>query len=517
MDEKPIKVFKHTGILVNVKNLDQDRIDSAIKKWTVHLYKDKNCAKCEFIEDRPGENCENCASYEGARRLAKVVERGDQRLLSLPFGDTTRVRKFIRSLGRPYTVVDYTAKPTPLSRPIKMTIDLYPFQEEAKHAMIEANKGVLKAPPRAGKTVAAAAIVAELGLKTIIIASQRDWLNQFRETFIGSDTAKACTNARPGQIRFCKTFEDFASTDIALATPQQFMSPNGQKLLARISSLAPVMILDEVHLTPALATSRVIAQINARYRFGLSGTTERKQEGLYSIVESLIGPVVYEAKVERLRPRVELLHTNVTIKDPTGGDAGFARFVSSLEGNAQRRKKVVARVVRAVRDGHMVLLPVQRLRVVSKLVTEINQLYGKRIALPFTGQLNKATRPATIEAARTYKCKVLVGQIRLLSTGLNIPRASCLIEYTSSSNRPQAIQRVARILTPMEGKPEPLLIFVCDESGIMRKMRQNEFWSAIKPEFNPILSGPVYSDLLAWLSAKPNSRIPVGANVNEFI
>jgi hypothetical protein len=245
MDEKPIKVFKHTGILVNVKNLDQDRIDSAIKKWTVHLYKDKNCAKCEFIEDRPGENCENCASYEGARRLAKVVERGDQRLLSLPFGDTTRVRKFIRSLGRPYTVVDYTAKPTPLSRPIKMTIDLYPFQEEAKHAMIEANKGVLKAPPRAGKTVAAAAIVAELGLKTIIIASQRDWLNQFRETFIGSDTAKACTNARPGQIRFCKTFEDFASTDIALATPQQFMSPNGQKLLARISSLAPVMILDE--------------------------------------------------------------------------------------------------------------------------------------------------------------------------------------------------------------------------------------------------------------------------------
>lgn len=514
---KPIKVYKHAGILVNVRSLSEDDIDRAIRSWTIHLYKDKVCAKCPFLEDRPGENCENCDSYEGARKLAKVVDKGNERLLSMPFGATDRVRKFLKRLPRPYTVIDRNAPETPLTRAIKMTIKLYPFQEEAKLAMIAAKKGVLKAPPRAGKTVAAAAIISELGLKTIIIASQRDWLNQFRETFIGSDTAQACTNAKPAQIKFCKTYDDFASADIALATPQQFMNENGQKLLQRIASLFSVMVCDEVHLTPALATSRVIAQFNARYRFGLSGTTERKQQGLYSIVENLIGPVVYEAKVDRLRPRVELLHTNVSIADPKGGDAGFARFVSSLEGNAQRRKKVVARVIRAVQDGHMVLLPVQRVRVVDKFVQDINKAYGKRIALPFTGSLNKIVRPATIEAARTYKCKVLVGQIRLLSTGLNIPRASCLIEYTSSSNRPQAIQRVARILTPMEGKPEPLLIFVCDDSGIMRKMRQSEFWSAIKPEFNPILPGTVYADLLAWMSTKDNKRVPGGVNVNELI
>lgn len=514
-DVKPIKVYKHSGLLINVKNLEEDDIRRAIKRWTVHLYQDKTCAKCPFLEDRPGENCETCSSYMGARKLAKIVERGNQRLLSLPYGDTQRVRAFIKSLKRPYEVVDRTAPPTPLSRRIKMTIQLYPFQEEAKKALIEAGRGVLNAPPRAGKTVAGAALICEIGCKAIIIASQRDWLNQFRETFIGSATAKACTNAKPEQIRFCKTYEDFANTDIALATPQQFMTERGQKLLKRISALHHVLLLDEVHLTPALATSRVISQFTAKYRFGLSGTTERKQEGLYSIVEKLVGPVVYKAKVERLRPSVEVMETGVTIADPKGGDAGFARFVTALESSAPRRKKVVERVVRAVKEGHLVLLPVQRVKIVDKFVKEINAAYGKRIALPFTGRLNKVQRPATIEAARNYKCKVLVGQIRLLSTGLNIPRASCIIEYTSSSNRPQAIQRVARILTPMDGKPQPLIVFVCDESGIMRKMRRSEWWHAIRPEFNPIVSPQANRDLMAWFAAKTSSGYE--GNVNDII
>lgn len=516
MEEKPIRVYKERGVLINVRDLSEDDIDWAIRKWTVRLYKDGNCAKCPTFEDRHGENCDSCASYEGARQLAKTVERGNSTLLSLPFGATERIRRFLHRLGGNYTVIDRNAPDTPLSRPIAMTIPLYPFQVEAVDALIKARKGVLKAPPRAGKTVAAAAVVAKLGLKTLILATQRDWLEQFRETFIGSATAKACTTARPSQVAFCKTFEDFEATDVALATPQQFMNPRGKALLERVAHLFPVTVIDEIHLTPALATSQVVAQLNSRYRFGLSGTTERKQQGLYAIVENLVGPVVYEAKVERLRPRVELLHTNVKFADPKGGDAAFARFISSLETNAQRRKRVVDRIVRAVKDGHMVLVPVQRVRAVVKLVKDINDKYGKRIALPFTGALHKDTRKATIEAARSYKCKVLVGQIRLLSTGLNIPRASCIIEYTLSSNRPQAIQRVARVLTPMDGKPEPLVVFVCDDSNIMRKTRQNEWWNAIHPEFKPIVPGPVYKDLLAWLASQARTSLE-GSDLTDLI
>lgn len=506
MAEAPIKVYKERGYLLRLRDLTDEQINAAKRKFHHRLYKDNNCRKCEFFEDRHGENCDNCGSYEGSRQLAKEVVRGSSDFLSLPYGARDKVQNFLERLGRPIHVIDRHAPDTPLSRSIKMTIDLYPFQKEGVAALIKARKGVLKAPPRAGKTVAAAAVIAKLNQKTIILASQREWLLQFRETFIGSDTAKACTDARPKQINFCKTYEDFEHTDIALATPQQFMNDRGRKLLERIADLFPVMVVDEVHLTPALQTSRVIAQFNARYRFGLSGTTERKQEGLYEIVEELIGPNVYEAKVERLRPRIELLHTDVRLKDPTGGQAAFVRFVGTLENHKDRMRLVVQRVARAVRDGHMVLLPVRRTKVVDKLVAAVNKEYGKRIALPFYGSLRKDVRTATIEAARTYRCKVLVGNISLLSTGLNIPRASCIIEYTLSSNRPQAIQRVARVLTPMADKPKPVVIFVLDDSSVMRKTRRNEFWQAIRPEFDPIIPGDTYRALLSWFADKPGGR-----------
>lgn len=352
-------------------------------------------------------------------------------------------------------------------------------------------------------TVIATSAICEIGQKTIIMASQRDWLLQFRETFIGSETMDAMTTAKPRQIKMCKTYEDFMSTDICLATPQQFMNKSGRALLQRIKDFFVVLAWDEVHLSPALETSRVLSQFNTEYRFGLSGTPERK-DSLYKIVEDLIGPVIYEASVDRLSPRIELLSSGVAIKPPMGGNAAFASFINRLEHHPQRMKKVVDRVIQAVKEKHMVLLPCLRVKTVQVLIKAINieaeRKLGieKAIAARFVGGMPKKERSQVIQDARNYKIKVLVGNIKLLSTGLNIPRASMLIEYTLSSNRPNAIQRVARVLTPMDGKPTPVVVFVLDDSKIMRTTRKSEWWGAINPEFKPRLLPDVQKDLFNW-------------------
>lgn len=503
--ESVVKVYKEAGYLINVRHLTEDHLDWAKKKFTVHLFNQAACDKCPFLEDRLGENCENCASFLGARQLAKTVERGEQTLLSIPYGATDLMRHFLKNkLGKPFQVVDRHPEPIPFSRPIRFTGTLRPYQVEAKAAMLDKKKGVLHAPPRSGKTVMAIATICEIGQKTIIIASQRDWLLQFKSTFLGSDTDPALTNAKPAQIVMCKTYEDFLNADVALATPQQFMNPSGAKLLERIREEFPVLYMDEIHLAPALATSRVLSRFNTTYRIGLTGTPERKQEGLYLIVEMLIGKVLYRAQVDRLRPRVELLNTELTLNlGKQASQGAFSRFVTKVEKHPKRLMMIAKRAIQAVDSGHMVLIPFARTDPCEALVKTINRLRGKRIAAAFHGKLRKDQRALVLERSKQYKTKVLVGNSKLLSTGLNIPRASCLFEGTTlSSNIGNTDQRVSRILTPMDGKPQPLIILVNDDSDILRKTRAKEWWQCIVPRHRPEVTMQDMATLKTWFAGK---------------
>jgi len=388
-----------------------------------------------------------------------------------------------------------------MSRRIRLLESFKPreWQTDALPVMLEARKGVVKAPPRSGKTVFATMLILKIGAKSLIIAAQRDWLLQFQETFIGSETADPVTNAKPRQIKICKTYEDFESTDVCLATVQQFMNPRGKKLLERIRSMFHVVVADEVHLLPALESSRVIARFNSTYRIGLTGTPARKQEGLYEVIEDLFGGVKYEAKVEQLRPEVEVLSTGLTLDI---GQTDFTRFVNKVEYHKGRQKMLAALIWEQVKQGHVVLCPMLRTRAVDALVKQVNELAEEKIAAPFYGTLHKKVRTQTIADARTKKIKALIGNTKLLSTGLNIPAASCLIEAALSSNIPNCQQRTARILTPMEGKPVPKIIYVLDNSKIMSRMRQNEWWRCVFPLYNPKMDAVTRATFMSFLGGK---------------
>jgi len=132
----------------------------------------------------------------------------------------------------------------------------------------------------------------------------------------------------------------------------------------------------------------------------------------------------------------------------------------------------------------------------------INKLAGKTVAGAFFGGVSKEERTNLIEKARKYKIKCLVGQAKLLSTGINIPRASAIYDVTLSSNKENCEQRVARILTPYEDKPQPLLRIFMDNTGVRRGCLRTEYWQCIKPKFNPIWKGSDQELFLNYLSNK---------------
>lgn len=365
-------------------------------------------------------------------------------------------------------------------------------------------------------TLIATAAAIKIGLRTLIIAHQRDWLIQFQETFLGSPTQEGFTDMDASRIGFPKKLAEFKLFDVSLCTFQQFMSKTGKANLEKIKDIFPTLIIDEVHQTPAIQTARVLSRFNTRYTIGLTGTPDRKT-GDYVVTEDLVGPVIYKSKIANLKPTIDVVFPPGKYEMKGMGNAGFAFLISKLENNTPRRNFLVKEIIKRAEQGHLVLCPMTRVNSVLNYVRDINEIMGPGYALPFYGGLKKDRRVSTISDARQYKCKVIIGNINLLQTGLNIPRASCLFEPGLNSNIPKAIQRYARILTPMDDKPAPTIVFTLDDCDIMRGCRRNEYWNALVPNYAPIVNKENQIALNDYFAKKKLSRSNFNDNMSDGV
>lgn len=506
-----IPISKAEAYFIPLPLLKEEDVEAAHRKFTYRFYDDKKCRPCDNLVDRHNDICDSCVGFKGMKRTSKVVTIGGKSFLSLPVGASKKVKKWLIGCGYAdnYKVTRKHGKTADFSRKIRVIGTPYDYQEEAKETLLRKKRGILESPPRSGKTVMAACVIAAIGKKTLILGAQREWLMNFQETFIGSDVQDAFTNCKPRQIKLCKTLADFQSTDICLSSFAKFMSPAGKKLLAKIKDLFEVVVVDEVQGLPAIETSRVGSKFNARYYFGLSGTVERKMTEEIQIAHDIIGPIIHSCEVPRLIPRLRVLQPGVKIKDPSkgGSQVGFTYFQTRLESNEQRRNIIIKEVIRLARLGHLVLVPLTRVESVLRWTREINyETETPGFALPFFGGLKKDRRKIILEKARNYQCRVLVGNVSLLSTGVNIPRASCLIDGLVSSNIPKCDQRTSRILTPMEDKPQPLIVYVLDDSDLVRKCKRNEYWNCIEPRFKPIVTKEDKQTLMEYFAGAQTPR-----------
>jgi superfamily II DNA or RNA helicase len=499
-----IKVISEAGFLLPMKSLPAELVQDALKKFHHRFYQENKCSKCPYLEDRHGDNCENCSGFVGARMTAKKVLYKNEEHLSIPRGNRAYATRLASKVDSEVKVVSAHKKNQEMSRRIRLlsTVTLKDYQEEAIDACLEQRRGIIKSPPRSGKTLIGAEFACRTGLKTIIIAHQREWLLQFKETFYGSGTQQGFFKVRPGQVDLARKLEDFEKLDVCLCTFSQFMSDKGKATLAHIRNMFGVVIIDECHKSPALATSRVLAQFNAKYVIGLSGTPARKISQEISIAHDLIGPIIYESKVQRERPKILLLDTPGTFEfNQKMGRAALPSLQSKLENHTARRKVIIDFAIKQAKAGHLVMIPLTRVRSILEWTRLINEATEKRaFAVPFYGGVPKEFRMRVMERLRLFKSRIVVGNIAMLSTGLNIPRASMLIDQGITSNLPNAEQRFSRILTPFEGKPQPAIVFTMDDCDFMRKCRQNEFWNVLVKQFDPIMDPTVKSNLISYFA-----------------
>lgn len=496
-----MRVVKREAVFIPIKAITPQVKERIEEKLTFNFFaKEKICEECEWVAERVNDVCESCANFKGQYKLASPVKVGDGKYLKIPVGSSPEIIRFLEDRGMDVEVQDKS--PNTRVKPFKFKGKYRPGQVEAIKAMLKFKRGILKAPPRSGKTVMGSSLVCHLRRKTLILASQRDWLMGFKETFVGSDTQPALTDLDPKRIKLCKTLEDFMTHDVCLATVQTFYSPGGEKLLRKLRDVFSVILVDEVHTSAADKYAQIMAKLNGRYVIGFSGTPDRK-DTKEVLVENIIGPIIHDMKTERMQPHIRLTRTGYS--KTTKGQVPWAYLVRGMENDKKRIDCIAKQAIRDIAEGHMVLIPTAQVKPIKLIVKRINELAGKTLAYEFTGGLKKPLRDEYIQKARDYKIKCLVGTQKILSVGINIPRASCLYETVLSSNLPNAQQRMARVLTPMDGKPTPVIRFFLDDFGVRRNCMRNEYYRVLVPIFKPVISAKDKEMLESYFRSKDSN------------
>lgn len=524
-----MKIVKRESLYIRRDALPKDVRRELIDEYKLRFYNEKACANCEWMPDRHCDICDTCGGFKGGADLSVVKTVGANRYVTFPRGDLENLLAKLRS----HKVIGHNEEPrivekhpdTDFYKPFEFTGKLRDKeQRNAARAIFDKKVGVLSFPVRGGKTVISTYCITQIGKKAIVIAGQKDWLDNFYETFCGSDTEQAFTTARGSgrigpernaarrkfkatgkryHVGFCNKYEDFLMNDICLVTEQTFRTEGGQKLLEKIKDLFTVLVCDEIQDGSAPLYTLLLSKWNVEYCIGLTGTPDRK-DGKFLVMEKLIGPIIFQGKVKRERPQLRTVQTAYTDNRDM---SAWTSINTRLDGDKKRQKLIAEYVLKDVKNGHMIFIPMQRVKHMESLVNLINKMAGERIAAPFHGQVPKDKRKKTIDRARNYKIKVLVGSLKLLSVGINVPRASCLYEVTPSNNLPKAEQRFGRILTEFEDKPTPLIRVFMDHMKVRRRCFASEFWGVLKKKFNPIISDKEMHILSGWMNNRVNVKI----------
>ena len=219
-----------------------------------------------------------------------------------------------------------------------------------------------------------------------------------------------------------------------------------------------VIIVDECHRlagTPTKITMfyRVLNNLAARYKFGLSATVHRS-DGLIRSTFAALGPVIYqvpEAEVEAKTMKVSICERNTGVKASrscldTDGTMDYAKLIPYLVENPERNQLIVKDIVSNAKHWNLILSDrLDHLRILMGSLPKECLPFAAMIDGSMTSKKGKAERAAAIEDMRTGKKHFLFASYSLAKEGLDIPRLDRLYLTTPKKDFAVVTQSIGRI------------------------------------------------------------------------
>ena len=327
-------------------------------------------------------------------------------------------------------------------------------QQDAFAALCRHDLGVLVAPPGAGKTVLACAVIAHRAVPTLVIVDRQPLLEQWRERLV---THLGMNRKQIGVVGAGRS-RPHGVVDIAMV-----------QSLARRDDVAGMtagygfVVVDECHHVPATTFERVVREIGAPAWLGLTATPYRR-DGLEGLITMYCGPVRYRMGERQTEDsgfvRALVVHPTDHVAAPAGADdVGSPAGVSiqsvfrGLVEDEDRTRLICADVAAAVRAGRNCLVLSQWTEHIARLRALLEE-GGLAVDVLQGGVGKKAQRVITdrLAAARSGDGVVLLATGSFLGEGFDCPPLDTLFLAFPIAFRGRLVQYVGRVLRPMDGK-----------------------------------------------------------------
>lgn len=313
--------------------------------------------------------------------------------------------------------------------------------------------GQIKAPPRFGKTITMIGITARLQQKTLFLSHQIDLAEQAYKSFLKFTNIVDLEFETGKQIiGIVNQWDDLDKYDVAIMPYQKFVSgKNADEMLNKYKNRFGVVFVDESHKAKADRYSSIISSFNARYRIGVSGTTEVK--GDYHLINDFtLGPVVVEGHAEQIPCTVYVVHTDVFVPYKVN-KMFFTNACTYLARNIDRNRIQLDMMTAWAQAGHYIIACSDRVKHIEELTRELNNrgiraesFHAKKF--PKT-KIGKKNREDCLNRARSGETQVLIC-MRSMVLGLDIPRYTTFFNLQPTSHPQNYYQEFCRVRTPFE-------------------------------------------------------------------
>ena len=273
--------------------------------------------------------------------------------IALPRGCLAEVLELLKSHRIKPKVSDERFCGLPIE--VEFSGQLRPLQRDAVDAFAQFDEGILCAPTAFGKTAAAAWLIAERKVNTLILVHRQQLLDQWhaRLAMFLSIPAKSIGEIGGG------TTQRSGCVDIAIiqsshdkAGVKDFVAEYGQ------------VIVDECHHLSAFTFEQVMRQVKAKYIVGLTATPERK-DGHHPIIYMQCGPIRFKLSARSMTATAPFEHEVVLrVTDfclpPEQTDRTIQEVFAALVDDRVRNELIVGDLIQAIADRRSPLLLTSR-------------------------------------------------------------------------------------------------------------------------------------------------------------
>jgi len=343
-------------------------------------------------------------------------------------------------------------------------IKLRDYQMEAIEAItepgVETGLGILKMPIRSGKTKTAAGLIHRLGKQTLFIVPSQMLLHQTHASL----SEALCFNV--GRIGDSHWDEKC----VTVATVQTLSKVRGEPRYRHVAKTYDLVIFDESHHLRGDVWHKVVMDLGACYRVGLSATvyfdSKREQERGVIWLRGCCGEIRIDVSTTRLIEAGYLMRQNVELHR-CNEPQGFKDWKWSQElrdkliyMNDWRNRKIVELAAAKVREGLSVLIVSNRLNQIRDLAEKMTAAGLDHRAV--TGKDRSETRAENVEAFTSRSCPILIGTV--FGEGIDIPEVEVVINAEGGRDMKASVQRM-RNMTPHAGKTEAIFIDFMDTTN----------------------------------------------------